>query len=408
MNTKNLMVALVAVLAVFALGFISASIDVSIETDNDAGVVRYVGDTFPIRATFNSEEDLRDVEVVVIFDGKIESYFQGSIYANKAYQTSIINVKVPSKISSDRSMNMDLTIEVYGYDCNNTKVKKSEDFSFTLQRKPFDLTILSVDYSSAVSAGESIPVSVVIKNRGFENSEDAFVSVSVPELGISAKGYLGDLVAIDDACVSEFCPTCNNYCNDDKTDAAQKILTLKIPSNAKDGTYELIVKVYDEDSVKTVSKQIVVSASTDSQLVSVARSQNIKAGETKTFDLILVNSGNGVTVYDLSASYGSELSVSVPSVVVVDKDTSKTVPITVSVASDAKEGDYPFTVKANGQTLTFNASVAKSNHKAADFSAIAMTAILVVIFVALLAVLIILLTRKSSSKQVEEVETSYY
>jgi hypothetical protein len=412
MNTKTLMVAFMAVLAVFALSLTSAVIDSEVTTGSffvenlivnidgvevqGAGETLYLaafaGETFPVKVYFSSLQNLSDVEVEVELNGETDSedsYFIGNVVASdKLYRTGIMNLQVPSKLD-ERTDDLYLTVTISADEVTPQTIT----YKVSAQRNSYDLRVISVDYDASVTAGDTVPVSVVVKNLGFEDSDDGFVLVAIPELGISAKGYFGDLVAIE---------SCDDDC--DNTDAAQKIVSLKVPSNAKDGVYEMVVKVYDDDAVTTVTKQIKVSASTDSQIVSAVKSQDIRAGETKTFDLILVNSGSKVMVYNLNAASGSELSVSVPSVVTVDAGSSKTVQVTVSAANDAEKGVYPFTIEANGKITSFNANVVSG--KAVAMSAVVLTAILVVIFVVLLAVLIVLLTKKG--KKTEEVETSYY
>jgi hypothetical protein len=412
MNTKTLMVAFMAVLAVFALSLTSAVIDSEVTTGSffvenlivnidgvevqGAGETLYLaafaGETFPVKVYFSSLQNLSDVEVEVELNGETDSedsYFIGNVVASdKLYRTGIMNLQVPSKLD-ERTDDLYLTVTISADEVTPQTIT----YKVSAQRNSYDLRVISVDYDASVTAGDTVPVSVVVKNLGFEDSDDGFVLVAIPELGISAKGYFGDLVAIE---------SCDDDC--DNTDAAQKIVSLKVPSNAKDGVYEMVVKVYDDDAVTTVTKQIKVSASTDSQIVSAVKSQDIRAGETKTFDMILVNSGSKVMVYNLNAASGSELSVSVPSVVTVDAGSSKTVQVTVSAANDAEKGVYPFTIEANGKITSFNANVVSG--KAVAMSAVVLTAILVVIFVVLLAVLIVLLTKKG--KKTEEVETSYY
>lgn len=405
MNTKTLMVALIAVLGVFMFSFTSAfvangdngiSLNVNgvevlsptsyISADSLAG---FAGDMVPVKVTFAANGNASDVKVKVEIYGGNEEYSDSTsrfnVVANSVY-TKLLNIQLP-KTLDETTDDIQLRVSIYNQD-NEFET----EYTIQMQRNSYQLGMLSVDYDSSVSAGDTVPVSVVVKNNGFENSNDGFVTVTIPELGVSAKGYFGDLVAVE---------SCDENC--DNTDAAQKIVSLKIPSTAKDGTYDMVVKVYDADSTTTVTKQIRVSASTDTQIVSAAKSQDIRAGETKTFEMILVNSAGKVMVYNLNAVSGSDLSVSVPSVVTVDADSSKVVQVTVTASEDAKLGVYPFTVGANGQTMVFDANV---TGKSVSVSAIALTVVLVVIFVALLVVLIVLLTRKS--KPTEEVETSYY
>jgi len=408
MNTKTLMVALIAVLAVFALGFTSASIDSSDVKVSIDGVelslygatnidfAAFAGETVPVRvylSSDNADSVLNDVEVEVKISSGLkdssDSFFLGNVIEDgRTYRTGIMNVQIPSKLD-ELTENLYVTVTVTA-DGERPYVYSYPIFA---QRNAYQLDVVSMDFDNSASAGDVVPVSVVIKNRGYEDSQDGFVIVTIPELGVSAKAYFGDLVAIEG---------CDMGCDDE--DTVQKVLNIKIPAAAKDGVYDLIAKVYDADSVTTVKESIQVSASSATQVIAPIKSLNVRAGETKTFELILVNSADKVVVYELKTVSGSDLTVSAPSVVIVDAGSSKTVQVTVSVAEDAIKGAYPFTVEANGQSTVLTANV---SGKEFSVSAIALTVVLVIVFVILLAVLIVLLTRKDKPAA-DEVETSYY
>jgi uncharacterized membrane protein len=409
MKTNTLMVALVAVLAVLMFSVTSAFVDTTaansengiylningvevtsmnyISADTLAG---FAGDTIPVRVSFRGLEDASDVKIKVEIYGGNEEYSDSTARFNVVNGTSytkLLNVQLPKTLDGTTE-DVELRVSIY-----NQADEFNAEYTLQMQRNSYVLDMISLDYDRSVAAGDSVPISVVIKNRGFENSEDGFVVVQIPELGVYAKGYFGDLVSVED---------CDNGC--DNEDAVQKVLSLRIPASAKDGTYDLVVKVYDDESVTTVKDVVKVSASTTTQIIAPLKSQNVRAGETKTYELILVNSGDNVAVYQLNAVSGSDLTVSVPSVVTVDAGSSKVVQVTVTVASDAAKGAYPFTVEANGQTAVLSANV---SGKSVSASAIALTVILVIVFVVLLAVLIVLLSRKDRTTA-DEVETSYY
>ena len=410
MNTKTLMVALIAVLAVFSFSFALAdnansvvSGDVTVEVDgvviNDVNynpvitLAAFAGETVPVKVYFTSADSAKDVKVQVeISSGSKDyssSYFIGDVVNDsRLYRTGVMNVQIPSTFS-DTTEDLYLRVIITA----NGLESYLQEYLISAQRNSYQIDILSVDFDNSVSAGDTVPVSVVVKNRGFQDSQDGFVTVSITELGISAKGYFGDLANSD---------ICTDNC--DKDDSAQKVLYLKIPMTAKDGVYDVTVKAYDDETSTTVKALIKVSASTATQILTADKSQDFSAGETRTYDLILVNSANTVAVYSLSAVSGSDLSVSVPSVVTVDAGSSKTVQVTVKASSDADKGSYPFTVSVNGQSLVYTANVTGTS---VSVSAVAITVILVVVFVILLVLLIVLLTRKDN-KETTEVETSYY
>jgi hypothetical protein len=254
------------------------------------------------------------------------------------------------------------------------------------------LKILSVDYSSKVSAGDVFPVSVVAKNMGYNRMDDAYVVASIPALGVSARGYLGDLIPLED--YEEY---------DDEEDSVFQTVYLKIPSDAEESVYELQVEVYNDEAETAVTKLISVSDSASSVVLAAVKNQDLRAGETVTYDMVIVNSADDVKVFDITSVSGDVLSVSVPSVITVGPDATETVTVTVKADKDAAIGTYTFSVDVDGKQTVFGANVVGGSTSA---SVIALTVILAIIFVVLLVVLVVLLTKRE--KPVEEVETSYY
>jgi hypothetical protein len=392
MNSKTLFMPLVAFLAILLIGMTSALAS-GITTEFN-GVVLSSGQSFagiaddvvPVRVAFVANSDAEDVKVRVWMEGnrdEIEaSTSRFSLIDDVAY-TKVLSLELPAEIK-DRVKDFTLHVSISSADEYDT-----ETYDISMQRESYNFKILSVDYPTSVSAGQILPVSVVVENTGMQELEDGFVLVTIPELDISAKGYFGDLVSVDQD-------------DDDSVDSVQKTVFLSIPINAEDSVYNLKVRVYNSDA-STSSKNIVrIEGSAGSNVVASARTQELKAGETKTYDLVLINSGNSAKTYSLNAVAGNFLSVSVPSVVTVGPESSKTVPVSVSADSDSPNGAYTFSVDVDGQEVILEANVSSAGVS----SAVALTVVLVIVFVVLLVVLIVLLTRRE--KPIEEVETSYY
>lgn len=252
MKTNALLVSFMALVAVFLVSVVSAasladidSIEFNdVEILNGVDIAGMAGEVVPVKVTFTANVDAKDVKVrAEIYGGRddyVDSTSRFNIVAGNVY-TKLLSVQLPSDM---KDVTKDLTLEVKIYDANNSNENVIEEFVVKMQRESYEFDILSVDNSLVVSADEIVPVSVVVKNTGFERSDDVFVVVSVPELGISAKGYLGDLVA--------------NEPVQDEEDSVQKVLYLRIPTNAEAGVYEMNVKVYNSDSLATVTKAIKV------------------------------------------------------------------------------------------------------------------------------------------------------
>ncbi len=389
-----------AVLTLFLAGFTSAaeiSVDGTLSTTLSDVVlgpnITMAGvraDTVPVRVTFRSLTDESDVKVKVWIEGfrsDVSSATSRFNVVNGSTYTKLLSLGLPNDMKD--------TTEVYTLHVSISSPDKydSAEYTVKLQRDSYSYEVLSVDFDSTVSAGKTFPVSVVVRNNGFERNDDNYVVVSIDELGVSAKGYFGDLIPTE---------SCGNNCENEE-DSMQKTLYLTLPENTRSGVYTLSVRAYNKDASVSETKMIKVDASTSSKVVAAIKNQEIGAGETKVFDLILINSGNSIKVYDIQTNSGSGLQVSAPSVVTVGSGASATVPVSVTVPRTTAPGSYTFTVDVGGEQVVLGVNVTKGSTSS---SVVALTAVLVIVFVVLLIVLVIMLTRKG--KSTEEVETSYY
>ncbi len=398
MKRNLLLVPFIAVLTMMVVGFASADLARNIDTEFN-GVTLISGSTVmagdvnsivPVRVTFDADDNMDDVKVKIYMEGHRDdvsaSTSRFDIEDGTTY-TKLLKLSLPSD-AYDLSEEYTLYVEVV-----SKNDRTEEVYTISMQRESYTFEVLSVDYSTKVSAGEVFPVSVVVKNNGYNRMDDNYVIVSIPALGVSTRGYIGDLIPTED------CE--DNHC-DDEEDSASTTVYLKIPDQANVNVYEMNVEIYNEESETSVTRLISVDDSA-SMVLAAVKNKDLNAGETITYDLIIVNSADDVKVFNLNAVSGNVLDVSVPSVITVGPDASETVSVTVNADSDATVGTYTFSVDVNGKQVILGANIVKTN---VSTSVVALTVILVIIFVVLLAVLVVLLTRKE--KITEEVETSYY
>ena len=402
MNTKTFLVPFLAVLTLLSIGFATAGLADNLGTTfNDVELVQgstnmagFSGDVVPLRVTFRAGETAEDVKVrAEIYGGRDDievSTMRFNIVEGNTY-TKLLNLELPSDL--DDEVLKDLTLYVKVYDADHEKDDTEKSYVIKMQRDSYDIEVLSVDYNLRANAGEILPVAVVFKNIGYQRADDNYVVVSIPALGVSSRGYAGDLIPTED-CVID--------CEDEE-DSVQKTLYLQIPDSAEQGLYDLEVRVYNRDSETVVRKTVSLGGSASTMVLAAVKNQDMKAGETKIFDLIVVNSADNVKVFNIQTVSGTDLTVSAPSVVTVGPDSSETVQIEVTADRSADVGTYTFSVDVDGEQVVFGANVIGGSVSA---SVVALTVILVIIFVVLLVVLIVLLTRKE--RPMEEVETSYY
>jgi len=251
-----LLVPFLAVLTLMIVGFASAGLasEVKVELNGEQigightdNLVSFSGNVVPIEVVFTAGESSEDVKIrVSIYDGRddvIVSTGRFNVVAGKVYK-KLLALKLPSNIDGALE---ELTLSVEIYDADHATVDYEEDYAVSMQRESYTLDVLSVDYSSQVSAGDVVPVSVVTKNVGFSRMDDNYVVVSIPALGVSTRGYAGDLIPNEDY---------KNY--SDEEDSVYNIVYLNIPSNALSGVYEVMVTVYNDESETTVTKLISV------------------------------------------------------------------------------------------------------------------------------------------------------
>lgn len=399
MQRKTFLIPVIAAFLLLTVGFVSAgplaktgSILTEfngVELDSFTTMAGSVGDTVPVRVQFAAAVDKSDVRVKVTMEGHRDDVSAQTsrfdIIADTTY-TKLLTLELPSD-DDDLSREYTLYVEVV-----SASDKSEAIYTVRMQRESHTLEILSVDYDTQVVVGSTVPIAVVAKNTGFNREDDNYLVASISALGLSARTYIGDLIPVEDPEL------------DEEEDSRFNTVYLKIPSNVQPGLYDLEVMVYNDDAKTMVKQKINVVASADAQILAASKSKDLKAGETVTFDLIVVNTDDSVKVFTLQTVSGDALIVSAPSVFTVGPESSQTIPITVKAADDADDGTYTFSVDVDGEQFVFQANV--TGAKTTSTSVVALTVVLVIIFVVLLAVLVVLLTRKE--KPIEDIETSYY
>jgi len=415
---KTFLATFVALFALFAvMSFVSASVDLGDLTsafDVTVDGIEYssydpigieAGETIPIKVIFTAGINAENAKVKVWIDGyridiKDETgrfeLVDGSTYSKK------FSLIVPSDI--DPTEEYTLRVRLTGENEDGQKLDDEDEFALILQRDSYELEVLGVEVPGTVTPGSTIALDIVLKNRGMRTLEDVFVKASISDLGIQKITYFGD---IDE---QDTCESGTSDCDDDKEDATERRVYLTIPSNAKSGVYNLEVEAYNADSSTTVKRSVVISGEGLSEILSGSNAKSIGIGETAIYDLVLVNSGNTVKVYNLVPKDAKGLIVTVDPVVTVSPGSSTTAKVSVKATESAEEGTQTVTIDVNSEgqlvkQVSYSANVEKGAARAAS-SVVVLTIVLAIVFIVLLIVLIVLLTKKPATVETEE--TSYY
>ncbi len=362
-----------------------------------ANIAAFAGETLPVRIVFKASADATDVRVKVWISGD-KSYAVSSdrfdVDAGKVY-SRLVSVKVPFDLNPSEDLKLEISVE----DRNDGEA----DHAFVSlggQRESYIVEVLDANMPTNVKAGETLPIDVVLKNRGRQEATDTFVSATIPVLGVTNRGYFGDLSPQDQS-------------DPDKNDAAPGRVLLKIPSNTPAGVYTVEIEAYNGDSITTLERKVAVDAAGQGSLiVSPTSTKTVAPGETGKFTLTVVNSGDRVAVYELVVSNDAGLNVDVSEpVFAVPAGTSKTVEFDVK-ADKADDYNFKVDVNSDGQLVTSKQYSVKvegtkaTNVVAGTNATVLLTVILAIVFIVLLVVLIVLLTRKPQKS--EEFGESYY
>ena len=245
-------VSLLAVL-VMAMGFTSAlgtfdSVEFNGVVLGSSSVIAVSpGEVVPVWVQFTADEDVSDVTLEVEIKGRngvsvskdLSDIEDGSTYP------VLLKLQLPE---ADDELSEEFTLYVTVASSTNSTTETYE-VGLKVQRESYDLNILSVDYNSKVESGKAFPVSVVMKNIGYNRADDVYVIASIPALGITTRGYAGDLIAMEDY----------DGVFEDEEDSVEKIVYLQIPATAESAVYEMTIEVYNKDSKTEISKLIAVN-----------------------------------------------------------------------------------------------------------------------------------------------------
>lgn len=331
------------------------------------------GDSIELFVKFTAAIDSSNLKLRAELEGNKEDVTETTslfdVEAGKTYIKTLI-LEVPSDFDEDELTNsLTLNMKIWNSD---DKTEFSE-IVFEVQKQSYDVAVKSLITSDTMQAGETSSVNVMVENVGYNDVEDLYVTVGIPELNVAETAYFGDLVALEDPA------------DDDKEVTASGKFHLNIPYTAKEGKYTLVVKVENDELVNVVKQEVTVVNS----IPEVA----MKSGN----DLVLINPTNQLKVYKLIYQT-NEVSVILPAA------STKAVPIEVPANGEA----FDISVFSGNELLTtvkFSVSAVQSSVQVTN-PVFVLTVILAIVFLVLLVALIVLITKKP--QKTEEFGESYY
>ncbi len=290
-------------------------------------------------------------------------------------------------------------------------------------RHGIDVADVSFSPGNTVKAGRSLMATVLLENFGDKVEEDVKVTVSIPDLGVSATEYV-DVFPCEDGCNSDDDAEDewdNNVVYDDVEE-----MVLMIPNTAAEGDYQVQVTVKYDSMYETVTKTYPVHVLADKEfqtqedmlvLAVGPESQTVAAGKTATYAIALTNAGSASKAYAIEAATGDWATVKLSdSLVVLEPGKNAVVYMDVAVAQDAAVGEHlaSLVVKSGSEdlkTVVLKANVVAGASAAQD-SGISLRNGLEIAMVVLVVLLVIIglivgFSRLRKDDEEEEEKTYY-
>ena len=412
MNTKNLLVSFLTIVSIlFLVATVSAAFnvdgdlasDITVKVNNievveasaqayDASVI--AGETVTIVVYFTSEQNASDVNIKAEIEGDkidVDSITEDFDVESDSRYRKTLTLTVPSELKDENSGEVTLSLKMW----NGEFKTEVEDITLQVQRPSYFAEVKSISASNSVDAGETFPVEIVLKNMGYNDLDDVYVTARISALNTGKTAYFGDIVVDEE-----------NSDDDDDTDTMYGRLYLSIPYDAMSGIYELVVEVTNDDT--TTKEVMLINVNNDfaDNVIVTSQSQTVAAGEDAEYSLLIVNPTNKLKVYKIVSESSGDVSSDVQqTVLAVPAGSSKTVKVTANAQS---EGEYDFNLNVFSgdklvETVTLSLNV-KGNTVTNPI--VVLTVILAIIFLVLLVVLIVLLRKKPENT--EDFGESYY
>ena len=354
------------------------------------------GETIKVEVWFTADVD-NEVDHYVTVEAeldtgkkKVDAVSNPMVLEGNDSESAILTLKVPYEFKDDLSKLVYLTIEIDG-----EKYELIRSYELKVKRQIYNADIMSIEVSQTVVAGEMLLVDVVLKNIGYNDLDDTYVTISISALGLEETSYVRGIIAVEDK---------------DYDDYAKVRFYLRIPYDAKEGIYTIEAEASNEDFNLVESEEIIVKNDfSDGNVIVTSFRKIVATGEDAEYSFMLVNPTNQLKVYQISTEPGCEVNCNLytrakTAVVAVPAGTSKTITV---YANAAEEGEYTFNVNILSGSKLEGVVTFSLGAEGKQSSPIAvLTVILAIVFLVLLVVLIVLLGKKP--QKTEEFGESYY
>ena len=358
----------------------------------------------------NDGVDVEDIEVEVEISGYEYDDYENlddstHLFDLAAGTTKYVNLEVqmPNKLDKD-----EYWLRIRVMDKNTAAIVETVMLAVEPSRHGIDIKDVAFSPGNTVKAGRSLLTTVLLENYGDKTEKDVKVTVSMPELGVSATEYV-DVVATD------------NH-NIEYEDVPE--MFLPIPATAAEGEYSVVVTAKYDDLRETVSETYTVLVMGNALLNDNCEKlvlalgpevQTIATGKTGTYAIALTNAGTCSKAYNLEivTGYWGTATLS-ESLVVLEPGKNQVVyaDVTVNAGTDAGQHVASLVVKSGNnvlETVVLKANVVDNSGSAADnFSLRNGLEIALIVLVVLLVIIGLIIGFSRLRKDDDSEEQTYY
>jgi hypothetical protein len=306
------------------------------------------GEEVEVKVKLSANQDMDDVQVEVVIRGYDHDDLVEDISDAFNMKQNVTYVKKLTLPLRDRLDQDQYKLRVRVSDKDNPTVEETYELEIEAERHDLIIKDVILNPENEVKAGRALLASVRIGNVGQKDEKDIKVTVSIPELGISATSYLDEIEKEDD---------------DDDSKTSEEMF-LRIPENAKTGVYTLMAEVTFDEGDERVTEEVNVRVVGDETqkmeektIITLASDlQSAGAGGAEvSFPVTLTNAGSTSKVYTVmvEGANWATFKVAPSNVMVVEAGESKAAVVSVAVAKNAPAGVQTFlvTVMADGKVL---------------------------------------------------------
>ncbi len=338
---------------------------------------------------------------------------------NRTYKKTL-NVHVPYDLDASQAY----TLRVETFD-RKDQTELSVNLVIEEQRNNVGVFDVITNPSANVKAGTPVFVTVRVENLGQRKQDNVKVTASIPELGVTATGYLNDDLITEQQEQSQ-------TFRDENADQSQSMtLLLRIPDDAATGNYNInVVSEFNRGhDFVTATKPIFVqgagkTAKQAELLVTVDSStKDVSGSQETTYKVMFANVGEEKGLYSIEVDGADSWGYArvEPGFLTLMGASTGEAMINVKAKADAQPGSYTFVARVmQGSTvvkeISLHANVMGTQPVTGSTGNVDLRMVLAAIFVILVVVLIVLavvLAARKSGRKPEEMgqqpaTTTYY